>query len=143
MALAARTAPAVSALLGIAAVFAAVPLIGYTMAVAAPAGVLAWLRETAGSAFASFTWDLLVVSGPTIGVLMLLSALFLRSIYGRPGGISALLLGIGAVLALYLLVPLAFSETIVRPLPWWASAAEASILLACLAAYWLLRRKHS
>ena len=143
MALTARTAPAVSALLGVTAVFAAIPLLGYSMAIAAPAGVLEWLRDAASSGFAAFTWDLFVVSGPTVGLLVFLSALVLRWIYRRPGGASALLLGLGAFASLYLLVPLAFQDPIIRPLPWWASAAEASILLACLAAYPLLRRKHS
>ena len=53
------------------------------------------------------------------------------------------LLGAGALVALYLLVPFAYSEPFVRPLPWWASAAEASIIIACIAAFPLLRRAHS
>ena len=138
-----RTAPAASALLGVAAVFAAVPLLGYSMAIAAPAGLLEWVRDTASSELAAFTWDLFVVSGPTVGLLVFVAALALRWIYHRPGGASALLLGLGALVALYFLVPLAFGGPVARPVPWWASAAGASILLASLAAYPLLRRKHS
>lgn len=141
MALTARTAPVVSVLLGVAAVFAAVPLLGYSMAIAAPAGFLDWVGGTTSPVLAAFTWDLFAVSGPTVGLIVFLSALALRWIYRRPGGASVLLLGLGALLTLYLLVPLAFGGPIVRPLPWWTRAAEASILLASLAAYPLLRRK--
>jgi len=139
-----RAALPLSVLLGSGAVFAAVPLIGYTMAIAAPPGLLLWLKDAASSEFAGFSWDLLVVFGPTVGLFVFLAALAVRLICRSRPGISALvLLGAGAFAALYLLVPLAYSEPFVRPLPWWASAAEASIVIACIAAFPLLRRVHS
>lgn len=139
----ARTAPLVAALLGIAAVFGSVPLVGLTMAVATPTAISLWLRETTSPEFASFTWDLLVVYGPTLGLLLLLCSVALRIIYRRPGVSVSALLAIGALVGIYLLVPLAFGETFRHPLPWWASAAEVSVLVACAATAPLLSRKKS
>ena len=139
-----RAALPLSLFLGAGAVFAAIPVIGYTMAIAAPSGPLLWLKDTVSSEFAGFFWDLCVVFGPTVGLLVFLSALAVRlACRNRPGGSALVLLGAGALVALYFLVPLAYSEPFVRPLPWWASAAEASIIIACIAAFPLLRRVHS
>lgn len=136
-----RTAPATALLVGVAAVLAAVPLIGYSMAVVAPAGFLDPLKDSTSAKFASFIWDLLAVFGPTVGLLVFVGALAIRWIYGRPGGLASVSLAGGALLALYALVPFVYSEPQVRPLPWWASAAEASIIVACLAAHTLFRRR--
>jgi hypothetical protein len=139
-----RASLPLSPLLGAGAVFATVPLIGYTMAIAAPSGLLRWLTDAVNSEFAGFSWDVVVVFGPTVGLLVFLAALAVRLICRtRPGSAALLLLGAGALVALYLLVPLAYAEPFMRPLPWWASAAEASILIACIAAFPLLRRRHS
>jgi hypothetical protein len=130
-----RIAVPTAALLGIGAVFAATPLIGYTMAIAMPPGLMIWLNDIVGKATAVFLWDLFVVMGPTIGLLVFLAAVVVRLIArGRPGVGALLSLGGGAMLALYLLVPLAYGDPIVRPLPLWASAAEIAVLLASLAA---------
>jgi hypothetical protein len=139
-----RAALPLAALLGAGALFAAVPLIGHTMAIAAPSGLLLWLKDAVSSEFAGFSWDLFVVFGPTIGLLVFLAALAVRLLSrGRPGGSALVFVGVGAFVALYLLVPLAYAEPFIRPLPWWASAGEASIILACVAAFPLLRRVHS
>jgi len=139
-----RAAIPLSALLGACAVFAAIPVIGYTMAIVAPSGPMLWLGDAVSTAFAVFTWDLLVVMGPTIGLLVFLAAVAVRLIVrGRPGVIALLSLGVGAIFALYVLIPLAYGDPFMRPLPLWASAAEVSILTACLAAFPIFRRKHS
>lgn len=139
-----RVAIPLSALLGVGAVFAAVPLIGYTMAIAAPSDLLLSLKEAVSSEFAAFSWDLLAVFGPTVGLFVFLAALVVRLVSrSRPGGIALVSLGAGAFVALYLLIPLAYAEPFMRPLPWWASAAEASIIIACIAAFPLLRRVQS
>jgi len=139
-----RAALPLSAILGAGAVFTAVPFISYTMAIAAPSGLLLWLKNVVSSEFAGFSWDFLVVFGPTVGLLVFLAALAVRLICrSRPGGSALVLLGASAFVALYLLVPLAYAEPFMRPLSWWASAAEASIIIACVAAFPLLRRVHS
>ncbi len=138
-----RTAPLFAPLLGMGAVFASVPLIGYTMAVAAPAKLLHSLSNSASPEFASFVWELLVVFGPTLGVLLILCTALMRGIYGGPGVLNAGYLGAGAFVSLYFLVPFAYGEPLVRPLRWWASAAEASILVACALSVPLLRRRPS
>ena len=53
-----RAALPLSLFLGAGAVFAAIPVIGYTMAIAAPSGPLLWLKDTVSSEFAGFFWDL-------------------------------------------------------------------------------------
>jgi len=130
-----RFAVPTAVVLGIGAVFAATPLIGYTMAIVMPSGLMLWLNDIFGKATAVFLWDLFVVMGPTIGLLVFLAAVVARLlVHGRPGAGALFSLGGGAMLALYLLVPLAYGDPIIRPLPLWASAAEISVLLACLAA---------
>lgn len=137
-----RTAPALAMLLGAATAFTAIPLVGYTAAIPAPMNMFLWMIDRTSSEFASFAWDLIVVFGPTIGLLLLASALVMRRVYGRFAALDALSLGLGAVLSWSVLIPLAYQAPFARLFAWWASAAEVSIVLACLVALGLFRRRN-
>lgn len=126
----------VAFIVGVGMAFAMVPLIAHTMAIVAPANVFAWSMEHAALEFALFAWDTLVVYGlgialPCVAVLLLLFRLSRNNSMAM-----AACLGVGVVLAIYVLVPLALGQARISPFtfPWWQHGLIASLLLATAAA---------
>lgn len=125
---------------GAALMFLAVPLIAWTSAIAAPPGFFQWFTSSPGKQWASLIWDMLVVFGATVTLPVTLASAALMRLLPLRAFLVPMMVALGALVAVHLLIPAWFGEPIIRPLSWWSSALEYSIILGSIVGFGLGRR---
>lgn len=121
--------------------FALIPVVGYSNAIAAPQGFFEWFRSSLSVEFGVLAWDMLVVYGIPVGLPIALATLVVCWISNLPRRYAAAFVAAGALLALFVLIPMYSGEPQTRPLLWWASALEYSILIGAAAGAFAWRRR--
>lgn len=124
---------------GLALPIVAAPIIGRTMAIAAPAALFDWLRSVSAQELGILLWDVAVVFAPSVGVLVLAVSLLSLWIARTSRWSTLLALLTGVALGAYVAVPLlhgldAVSLAAIRARCWWGLGFEATVLLATGAA---------
>lgn len=117
--------------LGSVVAFAAVPWLARTSAIAGPRSVSGFAVNHGLRPLWLLAWNTFVVYGLGIALPLMLAWWLLMRRVPHDRMMSALALAIGALVALYVLVPVGFGEALLSPLglPWWQHGLELSLLL--------------
>jgi hypothetical protein len=129
-----RTISAILALfVGTGMLFLLEPLIGYSSAVAAPAGFFDWFRSHLSIELGVLAWDMSVVFGLPVLVPVALVTLLVSWFSKLNSYAVAAIVAVGVLLAVHALMPLYYGSPHVGLRHWWANALEYSILLGAAA----------
>ena len=122
----------IALIVGVVLMFAMVPVIARTAAIAAPASFFAWFKGHGLSLLAPLAWETFVVFGLSILLPAVVALLVLFRWLPKHRVAVAACLAIGVLLSQCVLMPLYFRQPFISPLaiPWWQHGLLASLLLA-------------
>ena len=136
------TAIAAAAVAGVMVGLAAVPLLGYALAVVLPQSFIGPFRGAGALGLGLFLWDLIIYFVPGPGFLAL-GALLLLFRYTRQSRVLVVASFMASVLvAMYVLVPALYGQALGPALnrPWYGYSFEVMLLVAALLATALSKR---
>lgn len=124
--------------LGVAAIYS----LGFTAAIASPAGLFDWFKSKDALDFGLALWHLIVVCGLGVGFPAFLVLFSAFRTFAKPAVSSAIFFVFGVLITVHVLYPLAYgySFSIAVTRPWWGYGLELSLVVAAGASLLPARR---
>ena len=131
----------VSLSLGVVVGVAALYSLGFTAAIASPAGLFDWFKSKNLLDLGLGLWHLVVVYGLGIGLPVFLVLFSAFRTFAKPAVSSALLFVLGVLLTVHVFYPLAYGSSLSAAFtrPWWGYGFELSLVVATGAALFVTR----